>query len=197
MHERKTKMNDLCDGVIALPGGFGTLEELFEMLTWAQLGLHKKPIAILNIKSNKKIKDITYEYFEHYDNIEEDVLYPIKYHWNDQFLNYSLLDYSHISPLIKKYFSPSKIVNDIIYNMEKKYNLIYSFNGMFNFFAMASEIMISFMMLSFEGVNLLPCTKKGTESSAFTPRATIPSISCLKEITVDCEMNGVIDLICC
>lgn len=48
MHERKTKMNDLCDGVIALPGGFGTLEELFEMLTWAQLGLHKKPIAILN-----------------------------------------------------------------------------------------------------------------------------------------------------
>lgn len=49
MHERKTKMSDLCDGVIALPGGFGTLEELFEMLTWAQLGLHKKPIAILNI----------------------------------------------------------------------------------------------------------------------------------------------------
>ena len=49
MQERKTKMNDLCDGVIALPGGFGTLEELFEMLTWAQLGLHKKPIAILNV----------------------------------------------------------------------------------------------------------------------------------------------------
>ncbi|WP_016989759.1 TIGR00730 family Rossman fold protein [Flavobacterium sp. ACAM 123] len=48
MHERKTKMNDLCDGVITLPGGFGTLEEFFEMLTWAQLGLHKKPIAILN-----------------------------------------------------------------------------------------------------------------------------------------------------
>ena len=49
MHERKTRMNELCDGVIALPGGFGTLEELFEMLTWAQLGLHKKPIGILNI----------------------------------------------------------------------------------------------------------------------------------------------------
>lgn len=49
MHERKTKMNDLCDGVIALPGGFGTLDELFEMLTWGQLGLHKKPIAILNV----------------------------------------------------------------------------------------------------------------------------------------------------
>lgn len=49
MHERKIKMNELCDGVIALPGGFGTLEEFFEMLTWGQLGLHKKPIAILNI----------------------------------------------------------------------------------------------------------------------------------------------------
>ena len=48
MHERKTKMNELCDGVIALPGGFGTLEELFEMLTWAQLGLHQKPIGLLN-----------------------------------------------------------------------------------------------------------------------------------------------------
>ncbi|NJB37850.1 TIGR00730 family Rossman fold protein [Croceivirga sp. JEA036] len=48
MHERKTMMNDLCDGVIALPGGFGTLEELFEMLTWGQLGLHTKPIGILN-----------------------------------------------------------------------------------------------------------------------------------------------------
>lgn len=49
MHERKMKMNELCDGVIALPGGFGTLEEFFEMLTWGQLGLHRKPTAILNI----------------------------------------------------------------------------------------------------------------------------------------------------
>jgi uncharacterized protein (TIGR00730 family) len=48
MHERKTKMHELCDGFIALPGGFGTMEELFEILTWAQLGLHKKPIALLN-----------------------------------------------------------------------------------------------------------------------------------------------------
>jgi hypothetical protein len=48
MHERKAKMNELCDGIIALPGGYGTLEELFEMLTWAQLGLHRKPIGILN-----------------------------------------------------------------------------------------------------------------------------------------------------
>lgn len=49
MHERKTRMNELSEGVIALPGGFGTLEEFFEMLTWAQLGLHKKPMALLNV----------------------------------------------------------------------------------------------------------------------------------------------------
>lgn len=48
MHQRKSKMNDLCDGVIVLPGGFGTLDEYFEMLTWGQLGLHQKPLGILN-----------------------------------------------------------------------------------------------------------------------------------------------------
>ena len=50
MHERKLKMSDLCEGVIVLPGGFGTLDELAEMLTWAQLGLHQKPIGILNVE---------------------------------------------------------------------------------------------------------------------------------------------------
>ncbi|WP_421809586.1 TIGR00730 family Rossman fold protein [Flagellimonas sp.] len=49
MQERKMKMHELSEGTIALPGGFGTLEELFEMVTWAQLGLHAKPIGILNI----------------------------------------------------------------------------------------------------------------------------------------------------
>lgn len=48
MHERKAKMLELGDGMIAMPGGFGTLEELFEVLTWAQLGLHQKPIGLLN-----------------------------------------------------------------------------------------------------------------------------------------------------
>jgi uncharacterized protein (TIGR00730 family) len=48
MHQRKQLMNDLCDGIITLPGGFGTLEEFFEVLTWLQLGLHKKPIGVLN-----------------------------------------------------------------------------------------------------------------------------------------------------
>ncbi len=49
MHERKAKMSALADGFIGLPGGFGTMEELFEMLTWAQLSLHHKPIGILNV----------------------------------------------------------------------------------------------------------------------------------------------------
>ncbi|WP_140937041.1 LOG family protein [Sphingobacterium lumbrici] len=48
MHERKTLMDEMSEGIIALPGGFGTLEELFEMITWAQLGLHQKPVGILN-----------------------------------------------------------------------------------------------------------------------------------------------------
>lgn len=49
MHERKTRMHELSDGIIALPGGFGTMEEFFEILTWGQLGLHRKPAGLLNI----------------------------------------------------------------------------------------------------------------------------------------------------
>lgn len=49
MHDRKMLMHQLSDAVIVLPGGYGTLDELFEMLTWGQLGLHRKPIGILNI----------------------------------------------------------------------------------------------------------------------------------------------------
>lgn len=49
MHERKALMQEKSDGFIALPGGFGTMEELFEILTWAQLDLHRKPIGILNV----------------------------------------------------------------------------------------------------------------------------------------------------
>ena len=50
MHERKEIMADISDGFIALPGGLGTLEEIFEVLTWAQLGFHHKPCALLNVK---------------------------------------------------------------------------------------------------------------------------------------------------
>ncbi len=49
MHQRKQMMNDLCDAIITLPGGLGTLEEFFEVLTWLQLGLHNHPIGLLNI----------------------------------------------------------------------------------------------------------------------------------------------------
>jgi uncharacterized protein (TIGR00730 family) len=49
MHERKALMHELSDGFIALPGGLGTFEELFEILTWRQLGLHAKPVAVLDV----------------------------------------------------------------------------------------------------------------------------------------------------
>lgn len=49
MHQRKLKMHELSDAILTLPGGYGTMEELFEMITWAQLGLHQKPIGLLNI----------------------------------------------------------------------------------------------------------------------------------------------------
>ena len=49
MHERKARMAELADAFIALPGGYGTFEELFEVITWAQLGLHRKPIGVLNV----------------------------------------------------------------------------------------------------------------------------------------------------
>ena len=49
MHERKALMADLSDGFIAMPGGWGTFEELFEVLTWGQLGLHRKPCGLLNV----------------------------------------------------------------------------------------------------------------------------------------------------
>jgi hypothetical protein len=49
MHERKAMMSDLADGFIALPGGFGTLDELFEIVTWSQLGMHGKPIGLLDV----------------------------------------------------------------------------------------------------------------------------------------------------
>ena len=59
MQERKLKMHELSDGVMTLPGGFGTMEELFEMLTWSQLGLHRKPIGILNVDG----------YFDHFSKM--------------------------------------------------------------------------------------------------------------------------------
>lgn len=51
MHERKAKMARLSDGFIAMPGGFGTLDELFESITWGQLGIHSKPVGLLNVNN--------------------------------------------------------------------------------------------------------------------------------------------------
>lgn len=51
MHERKAKMSALADGFIALPGGYGTFEELFEVVCWSQIGIHAKPIGLLNIEN--------------------------------------------------------------------------------------------------------------------------------------------------
>lgn len=62
MHARKAMMAELSDGFIAMPGGLGTLEELFEILTWGQLGFHHKPCAILNVNG---YYDKLLEYLEH------------------------------------------------------------------------------------------------------------------------------------
>ncbi|MFP7493091.1 TIGR00730 family Rossman fold protein [Terribacillus saccharophilus] len=62
MHERKAKMAELADGFIALPGGPGTLEEFFEIFTWAQLGLHQKPLGILNVEG---YYDLLVKLFDH------------------------------------------------------------------------------------------------------------------------------------
>ena len=51
MHGRKARMHELADGYIALPGGFGTWDELFETITWAQTGAHEKPVGMLNVKN--------------------------------------------------------------------------------------------------------------------------------------------------
>jgi hypothetical protein len=50
MHPRKARMAELADGFVALPGGLGTMDELFEVLTWAQIGLHSKPVGLLNVQ---------------------------------------------------------------------------------------------------------------------------------------------------
>lgn len=64
MHERKALMAKLADGFVALPGGFGTLEEIVETLTWAQLGFHQKPCGLLNVAG---YYDALLEFFAHAD----------------------------------------------------------------------------------------------------------------------------------
>jgi hypothetical protein len=75
-------------------------------------------------KNTDRDKDITYHYFEHYDTIKNtEIHFPITYNWNHQFIHYSDLDYNRITPLIKKYFSPSVEINEIVNNMKQIYKL--------------------------------------------------------------------------
>jgi uncharacterized protein (TIGR00730 family) len=71
MHDRKQKMADLSEAAIALPGGYGTMEELLEIITWKQLGLYAKPIVILNIN---RYFDILLQMFQH--AIDEQFIHP-------------------------------------------------------------------------------------------------------------------------
>jgi len=64
IHERKALMYELSDGYIALPGGFGTLDELFETLTWAQIGEHNKPVGLLNVRDYYNTLLVFIEYAE-------------------------------------------------------------------------------------------------------------------------------------
>ena len=70
-------------------------------------------------------KDITFDYFKDYNNNNIEISYSINYSFHNQWINYSKLDYKNITPLIKKYFSPSDKINEIINNIIKKYNIIY------------------------------------------------------------------------
>ena len=71
MHERKALMAELSDGFIAMPGGIGTMEELFEVLSWAQLGLHEKPCALLNVAG---YYDPLIQFLDH--AVEQDFIKP-------------------------------------------------------------------------------------------------------------------------
>lgn len=75
MHERKHRMAELADGFIALPGGIGTLEELFEIWTWAQLGFHQKPCGLLNAAG---YYDQLYAFLQH--TVAEQFVKPAHYH---------------------------------------------------------------------------------------------------------------------
>jgi uncharacterized protein (TIGR00730 family) len=72
MHERKAMMAELSDGFLALPGGWGTIEEIFEILTWAQLGFHEKPCGLLNVAG---YYDGLFAFLEH--AVEEGFVRPV------------------------------------------------------------------------------------------------------------------------
>jgi len=77
-------------------------------------------------KDSDMKRDITFDYFEHYNNININIPLSINYYHTHQFINYQNLDFKNIIPLIKKYFSPSVKINEIINNIENKYNIVYN-----------------------------------------------------------------------
>lgn len=81
MHERKALMSELSDAYIALPGGYGTFEELFEVVCWAQIGIHQKPIGLLNI-----------------ENFYEPLLQMVQHTAKEGFMNHSNIDLIVSSP---------------------------------------------------------------------------------------------------
>jgi uncharacterized protein (TIGR00730 family) len=106
MHDRKALMAELSDGFIALPGGWGTIEEIFEVLTWAQLGFHEKPCGLLNVN---RYFDGLFAFLEH--TIEEQFVKPV----HRQMLimesdSGRLLDRfdGYVAPRVKKWISPSQ-----------------------------------------------------------------------------------------
>lgn len=98
MHERKRTMADLSDGIIALPGGCGTLEELLEIITWKQLGLYLKPIVILNINGfyNPLLQMLEHAIEEHFMRPEHGAI------WQVANTPQEALDLLHTTPLWSK-----------------------------------------------------------------------------------------------
>jgi hypothetical protein len=94
------------------------------------INTHKKlPLVVDSSKQFELYKqsneDITFDYFEHYDKIENNIFFNIKYRTPHQFKSYSILDFKNTNPLIQKYFTPSDNIKEIINNFEKKYLLQY------------------------------------------------------------------------
>jgi uncharacterized protein (TIGR00730 family) len=99
MHERKALMAELADAFVALPGGIGTLEELFEVYTWAQLGLHRKPCALLNVEG-------------YYDGVADFLSHAVRERFLRQETREMLLVESEPSELIERLqsFQPDSVL---------------------------------------------------------------------------------------
>jgi len=106
MHERKAMMVDMSDGFVALPGGFGTFEEFCEIVTWAQLGLHARPVGLLNVES---YYDPLINQFDR--AVAEEFAYPenrrLILHESDPDRLLSLME-SYVPPSVPKWIDPDE-----------------------------------------------------------------------------------------